>query len=25
MAAKLSGCAPIVAVDVHDHRLALIA
>src|SRR5262245_9453802 len=23
MAAKLSGCDPIVAVDVHDHRLAL--
>jgi aryl-alcohol dehydrogenase len=23
MAAKLSGCDPIVAIDVHDHRLAL--
>ena len=23
MAAKISGCDPIVAVDVHDHRLAL--
>ena len=23
MAAKLSGCDPIVAVDIHDHRLAL--
>ena len=23
MAAKIAGCAPIIAVDVHDHRLAL--
>jgi aryl-alcohol dehydrogenase len=23
MAAKVAGCAPIIAVDVHDHRLAL--
>src|SRR5208282_1272532 len=23
MAAKIAGCAPIVAVDVHEHRLAL--
>jgi aryl-alcohol dehydrogenase len=23
MAAKIAGCAPIVAVDIHDHRLAL--
>lgn len=23
MAAKIAGCAPIVAVDLHDHRLAL--
>src|SRR4029078_3858940 len=23
MAAKISGCEPIIAVDVHEHRLAL--
>jgi aryl-alcohol dehydrogenase len=23
MAAKIAGCAPIIAVDIHDHRLAL--
>src|SRR5262249_42395769 len=23
MAAKISGCDPIIAVDIHDHRLAL--